>query len=311
MGKSSLWVRVKQRLEREDYICAAIDLSGIGQGDKQEWYTSFANRLVKSFAPAVKKKWRLWRKDQVKAFVYLQAGQFQFSDKKKDSQKYYQLAYDALKESNFDPYINVGTDVLNERDVEQIHYQLIKSHHIDINSESNEIATSFRKHLYDGLKFLLTKENQDNLREADRKTREIMLYLAQRYEEGFFSPESLENFSCPALRQLDALWYNYPFKHQHFGFRVQREIWQEVGSPDENSPIENWRKFYIKVEWKTEESGIKLDEGWVEKANLGGFKDLENSKRGNLPQWMGVSIENSIEYSFLRVFFSRAANCNL
>ncbi len=32
MGKSSLWVRVKQRLERENYICAAIDLTGIGQG---------------------------------------------------------------------------------------------------------------------------------------------------------------------------------------------------------------------------------------------------------------------------------------
>ncbi len=65
MGKSSLWVRVKQRLEQEDYICAAIDLSGIGQGEKKEWYTSFANRLTKSFAPSVKKQWRSWWKEQV------------------------------------------------------------------------------------------------------------------------------------------------------------------------------------------------------------------------------------------------------
>ena len=63
MGKSSLWVRVKQRLELEGHICAAIDLSGIGQGDKKEWYTSFANRLTKSFDPSVKKQWRSWWKE--------------------------------------------------------------------------------------------------------------------------------------------------------------------------------------------------------------------------------------------------------
>ncbi|MGK7936503.1 MAG: AAA-like domain-containing protein [Xenococcaceae cyanobacterium] len=65
MGKSSLWVRVKQRLERENYLCAAIDLSGIGQGDKKQWYTSFANRLSKCFDSSVKKQWRSWWKEQV------------------------------------------------------------------------------------------------------------------------------------------------------------------------------------------------------------------------------------------------------
>ncbi len=64
MGKSSLWVRVKQRLELEGHICAAIDLSGIGQGELEQWYTSFANRLTKSFDPSVKKQWRSWWKEQ-------------------------------------------------------------------------------------------------------------------------------------------------------------------------------------------------------------------------------------------------------
>ena len=65
MGKSSLWVRVKQRLEKEDFICAAIDLSGIGQGEKEQWYKSFANRLTKSFDSSVKKQWRsLWKEHQ-------------------------------------------------------------------------------------------------------------------------------------------------------------------------------------------------------------------------------------------------------
>ncbi|MEL4893835.1 AAA-like domain-containing protein [Crocosphaera sp. Alani8] len=63
MGKSSLWVRVKERLEKEDYVCAAIDLSGIGQGQLEQWYTSFANRLTKAFNSSVRKKWRGWWKD--------------------------------------------------------------------------------------------------------------------------------------------------------------------------------------------------------------------------------------------------------
>ncbi|ELS01638.1 hypothetical protein Xen7305DRAFT_00013430 [Xenococcus sp. PCC 7305] len=65
MGKSSLWVRVKQRLEKEDFVCAAIDLSGIGQGEKEQWYKSFANRLTKSFDASVKKQWRShWQEQQ-------------------------------------------------------------------------------------------------------------------------------------------------------------------------------------------------------------------------------------------------------
>ncbi|MFM7581079.1 MAG: AAA-like domain-containing protein, partial [Microcystaceae cyanobacterium] len=44
MGKSSLWVRTKQRLEAENFICVAIDFNLIGKGIKEEWYASVANR---------------------------------------------------------------------------------------------------------------------------------------------------------------------------------------------------------------------------------------------------------------------------
>ena len=54
MGKSSLWVRTKQRLETENFICVAIDLTGIGKGTREEWYASFANRLLKGFSPQIK-----------------------------------------------------------------------------------------------------------------------------------------------------------------------------------------------------------------------------------------------------------------
>ena len=60
MGKSSLWVRTKQRLEAENFVCVAIDLTGIGKGTREEWYASFANRLLKGFSPQIKINWRSW-----------------------------------------------------------------------------------------------------------------------------------------------------------------------------------------------------------------------------------------------------------
>ena len=244
---------------------------------------------------------------QVKAFAYFQAGQLN------NEQQAYQSAYDALKASNFNPYaLNVESDILTEQDVENIHYRLIKSSDIDINS-SDEIAKSFREHLYNGLEFLLSEE-QDRLQDADLKTTEIMLYIADRREDGYFSVESLQNFSCPALREIDELWYNYPKLKQHFGFRVQKEIWQEVGSPDGNSPIEEWRKFYIKLGWKEEDSGIEKIEGYVSYENLGAFQNLQKSKRGNQPSTLGMVVRNTrfrdkvVWYSFLAL---RTVTCKI
>ncbi len=57
MGKSSLWVHTKQRLEREEFSCAAIDLTQIGRGDLEDWYYSFANRLAKEFSIS---NWKSW-----------------------------------------------------------------------------------------------------------------------------------------------------------------------------------------------------------------------------------------------------------
>lgn len=63
MGKSSLAFRVKEQLENERFFCIDIDLSGIGQADEIQWYSSVANRLVKEFRPYVKIKFRKWREE--------------------------------------------------------------------------------------------------------------------------------------------------------------------------------------------------------------------------------------------------------
>jgi len=51
MGKSSLCVQVMQRLQRDGYVCAAIDLTSIGATrlTDEQWYAGIINNLVNAF----------------------------------------------------------------------------------------------------------------------------------------------------------------------------------------------------------------------------------------------------------------------
>jgi hypothetical protein len=63
-------------------------------------------------------------------------------------------------------------------------------------------------------------------KEADRETGAIMLKVAGREKEGWLNAKSIENFPCTDLRTIDTLWGKY--SNGHFGFSVQKRIWQEV-----------------------------------------------------------------------------------
>jgi adenylate cyclase len=65
MGKSSLWVRTKQRLEAENFICVGFELTIIGTGSRDEWYYSFANRLLKGFSSRIKINLRSWWSEHI------------------------------------------------------------------------------------------------------------------------------------------------------------------------------------------------------------------------------------------------------
>ena len=66
MGKSSLRVRTMQRLQAEGFICAFIDLTGIGKEDvtAEKWYAGIVNSLVSSCQLGKKFQWRNWWKEQ-------------------------------------------------------------------------------------------------------------------------------------------------------------------------------------------------------------------------------------------------------
>jgi hypothetical protein len=54
-----------------------------------------------------------------------------------------------------------------------------------------------------------------------------MLYVANIEEQGYLDDNSLKNFSCPNLRDIDSLWVQN--SDGRFGFSVQKKIWVEEG----------------------------------------------------------------------------------
>ena len=146
--------------------------------------------------------------------------------------------------------------------------------------------------------------------EADRETKRMMLKAAGREKEGWFRREDLNKFSCEDLSIIDQLWVES--SQGKFGFSVQKEIWQSNGSSTKDTPLKVWRKYYIDVGWKTEESGVSTSSGFISYSDLGGFNDLDTSRVGNLP--FSVTLPN--ENHFWRRFgcsslLTRVANYNL
>ena len=120
-------------------------------------------------------------------------------------------------------------------------------------------------------------------KEADQETTRMMLQAAGREKEGWFRGNDLNKFSCEDLGIIDKLWLDS--SQEKFGFSVQKEIWQRMGSPTIDAKIQVWRKFYIDVGWKTKESGVSSDMGYISYNDLGGFQDFDTSTVGNLPFW--------------------------
>lgn len=65
MGKSSLRVRAMQRLQAEGYVCAFVDLTGIGTDiTLEQWYAGFVQSLVSSCELTEQIQWRTWWRER-------------------------------------------------------------------------------------------------------------------------------------------------------------------------------------------------------------------------------------------------------
>jgi hypothetical protein len=92
--------------------------------------------------------------------------------------------------------------------------------------------------------------------EADRETNRVMLQVAGREEQGYLLPDDLKEFPCEDLLTIDRLWVEA--SHGHFGFSVQKKIWQECGSP--MSAGKDWDRFCDKVGWKQGENYVQYSD---------------------------------------------------
>jgi serine/threonine protein kinase len=112
-------------------------------------------------------------------------------------------------------------------------------------------------------------------KEADQETERVMLKVANRGKEGWLDRESIEKFPCEDLRTIDQLWVKA--SNGHFGFSVQKRIWQEVGG---------------KIDYETEKRlgdrvGWRVDGQWE---NYGNLKFSLNSPQGHLPKVFFMSV---------------------
>ncbi|MEB3293365.1 MAG: GUN4 domain-containing protein, partial [Synechococcales bacterium] len=86
---------------------------------------------------------------------------------------------------------------------------------------------------------LATSLKAGNWKKADQETSKVMLEVAGQTERGYLDREDLENFPCEDLLTIDRLWVEA--SDGHFGFSVQKKIWEKCGSPMDYN--DDYKKF--------------------------------------------------------------------
>jgi hypothetical protein len=114
---------------------------------------------------------------------------------------------------------------------------------------------------------------------ADRETYRLMITIVGREEGDYFREKDLQEFPCEDLLTIDQLWVTA--SDGHFGFSVQKKIWEECGSPMSYS--DEWEKFGDRVGWR------RQGDWMTDYANL--QKNLSLSPAGEFPSvvvvWFG------------------------
>ena len=105
-----------------------------------------------------------------------------------------------------------------------------------------------------------------NWREADLKTKTIILKVSDREHEGWLDIRAINTFPSQDLRLLDHLWLKY--SNGHFGFSVQKQIWLQVAH--------NTLAFGNFVGWRG-------DRTWF--LYYSDFQFSLNAPQGHLPSW--------------------------
>lgn len=112
-------------------------------------------------------------------------------------------------------------------------------------------------------------------KEADEETAKVMLKAAGREKRGWIDEEDIRKLSCTDLCTIDQLWVKY--SKGHFGFSVQKQIWESIGGRSGHYDYETYTTFSNRVGWR--EKG-----GWIPYSNS---TFTLNAPQGYLPFFVG------------------------
>ena len=84
-------------------------------------------------------------------------------------------------------------------------------------------------------------------KDADQEAYKLMIQTCGKDVGTGFSIKDLQEVSCWDLQQIDRLWVEA--SNRHFGFSVQKKIWEECGSPMEYN--DDYTKFMERVGWRS------------------------------------------------------------
>lgn len=132
-------------------------------------------------------------------------------------------------------------------------------------------------------------------READAETRNVMLKVANREQEGFLDIQSIGQFPCEELRKINQLWLKY--SQGKFGFSVQESIWKSVGGSS-NPDNEIYNSFGDRVGWRVNQRWLKSDQ----------YNFTNNAPSGHLPLMFN---EKKLPSNRLSVLGPKVVKCGI
>ncbi|WP_063800850.1 AAA-like domain-containing protein [Mastigocoleus testarum] len=209
------------------------------------------------------------------------------------------------------PFQNLQIKILSKQNVEALHREFI-----DLLSKAGDenlktaVKESLKEHYLDDLNNLLVNKKWG---QADRRTNQLMLYVANREEQNYLNSDSLKNFSCEDLQDIDSIWVEH--SDQRFGFSVQKKIWlktgNRIGINDEfkQEDQQAYIRWISRLGWY-DDSGKDWSQ-YTEVINTVD-KNYQEAPEGTLPRegslprdWFGGG------GSLLGILFSRAATCKV
>ncbi|MBW4670858.1 MAG: AAA-like domain-containing protein [Cyanomargarita calcarea GSE-NOS-MK-12-04C] len=182
--------------------------------------------------------------------------------------------------------------IITAKNIESVHRGLLKLL-INKNQENfrQEVLESLKQHFFAELEYFLKGKQWQ---QADERTWEMMLFIANREKEGYLDYTQIENFSCPVLKQIDNYWVQN--SKGNFGFSVQKKIWVDTGNrlgikvEDWNdNDINNYLRFASAVGWYNEQPSSSGEYVRYEELIDRIKKDPYRSKiRGGIPAYSRV-----------------------